>query len=177
MGGMTVLTLAQRRPGLFGPRVAGVALVSTSSGNLADLDFGLPQVLTRLRAAVLPLAAFTMRWRPGFAERTRRLAKDLVSAATWSLSFSSTDVDPALGRYVDAMIAGTPVDVIAEFYPAIAGLDASGAIAPLRRVPTLVLTGDADRMIPMAHSERIVEELLRWGEGSVEFVTVPDAGH
>jgi pimeloyl-ACP methyl ester carboxylesterase len=105
------------------------------------------------------------------------MAKDVVSAATWSLSFSSTDVDPALGRYVDAMIAGTPVDVIAELYPAIAGLDASGAIEPLRRVPTLVLTGDADKMIPMAHSERLVTELERAGDGSVEFVVVPDAGH
>jgi len=172
MGGMTVLTLAQRRPELFGTRVVGVALLATSSGNLADLDFGLPQLLTRVRAAVLPVAAFVMRWRPGFAEHTRRLAKDVVSAATWSLSFASTDVDPALGRYVDAMIGGTPVDVIAEFYPAIAGLDARGAIEPLRRVPTLVLTGDADKMIPQAHSERIVAELP-----DSTFVAVPGAGH
>jgi pimeloyl-ACP methyl ester carboxylesterase len=177
MGGMTVLTLAQRRPGLFGTRVAGVALVSTSSGNLADLDFGLPQLLTRLRAAVLPVAAWTMRRRPVFAEHTRKLAKGIVSAVTWSLSFSSTDVDPALGRYVDAMIGGTPVDVIAELYPAIAGLDASGAIEPLRRVPTLVLTGDADKMIPMAHSQQLVEELERSGDGAVQFVVVPCAGH
>ncbi|HEV7727122.1 MAG TPA: alpha/beta hydrolase [Modestobacter sp.] len=172
MGGMTVLSLAQRRPELFGTRVAGVALVSTSGGGLGDLDFGLPHLLTRLRTAVLPVAAWTMRRRPAFAERTRRLAKDVVSAATWSLSFSSTDVDPALGRYVDAMIAGTPVDVIAEFYPAIAGLDAGGAIEPLRRVPTLVLTGDADKMIPQAHSERIVEQLA-----DAQFVVVPGAGH
>jgi pimeloyl-ACP methyl ester carboxylesterase len=172
MGGMTVLTLAQRRPELFGTRIAGVALVSTSSGNLADLDLGLPQLLTRVRTAVLPVAAWTMRRRPAFAEHTRRLARGLVSAATWSLSFSTTDVDPALGRYVDAMIGGTPVDVIAELYPAIAGLDASGAVEPLRRVPTLVLTGDADRMIPMAHSERLVAELP-----DAEFVVVPGAGH
>ncbi|GAB3359301.1 alpha/beta fold hydrolase [Modestobacter lapidis] len=177
MGGMTILTLAQHRPDLFGSRVAGVALASTSSGNLADLDFGLPQLLTRVRAAVLPVAAFVMRRRPGFAEHARRLAKDVVSAATWSLSFASADVDPALGRYVDAMIAGTPVDVIAEFYPAIAGLDAGGAIEPLRRVPTLVLTGDADKLIPQAHSERIVEELGRTGSDSTEFVVVPGAGH
>ena len=177
MGGMTVLTLAQRRPELFGTRVAGVALVSTSSGNLADLDLGLPQLLTRLRAAVLPVAAFVMRRGPRLAERTRWLARDVVSAATWSLSFSSTDVDPALGRYVDAMIAGTPVDVIAEFYPAIAGLDAGGAVEPLRRVPTLVLTGDADKLIPRAHSDRIVEELGREGSDRTEYVVVPDAGH
>jgi pimeloyl-ACP methyl ester carboxylesterase len=172
MGGMTVLTLAQRRPELFGTRIAGVALVSTSSGNLADLDFGLPQLLTRLRTAVLPVAAWTMRRRPALAEHTRKLAKGIVSAATWSLSFSSTDVDPALGRYVDAMIGGTPVDVIAELYPAIAGLDASGAIEPLRRVPTLVLTGDADKMIPKAHSEKLAAELP-----DARFVVVPDAGH
>jgi pimeloyl-ACP methyl ester carboxylesterase len=177
MGGMTVLSLAQRCPELFGTRVAGVALVSTSSGGLDDLDFGLPRLLTRLRTAVLPLAAYAMRRRPGFAERTRRLAQDVVSAATWALSFSSTDVDPALGRYVDAMIAGTPVDVIAEFYPAIAGLDASGALDPLLRVPTLVLTGDADKMIPKAHSERIVEQLGQAGDGRVRFLVVPGAGH
>ena len=106
-----------------------------------------------MRPAVLPVAAWTMRRRPALAERTRRLAAGIVSAATWSLSFASTDVDPALGRYVDAMIAGTPVDVIAEFYPALAGLDETGALEPLRRVPTLVLTGDADKMIPKAHSE------------------------
>jgi len=176
MGGMTVLTLAQRRPELFGTRVAGVALVSTSSGNLADLDFGLPSLLTRVRAAVLPVAVWTMRRRPGIAEHTRKLAKGIVSAATWSLSFASTDVDPALGRYVDAMISGTPVDVVAEFYPAIAGLDASGAIGPLRRVPTLVLSGDADKMIPMAHSERLMEQLVQ-GAGTAEFVVVPEAGH
>jgi pimeloyl-ACP methyl ester carboxylesterase len=118
-----------------------------------------------------------MRWRPALAERTRRLAGDLVSAVTRSLSFASSDVDPALIRYLDAMIAGTPVDVIAEFYPALAGLDQTGSLEPIRRVPTLVLTGDADKMIPKAHSELIVERLGRAGDSGVEFVVVPDAGH
>jgi pimeloyl-ACP methyl ester carboxylesterase len=172
MGGMTIMGLAALRPELFGSRVVGVALISTSSGNLADLSFGLPEMLTRVRAAVLPVAAWTMRRRPAFAERTRWLAADLVSAATWSLSFASTEVDPALGRYVDAMIAGTPVDVIAEFYPALAGLDHTGSLEPLRRVPVLVLTGDKDKMIPQQHSDLIVAQLP-----DVEYVVVPDAGH
>jgi pimeloyl-ACP methyl ester carboxylesterase len=172
MGGMTVMGLASLRPELFGPKVVGAALISTSSGNLAELSFGLPELLTRVRAAFFPVAAWTMRWRPALAERTRRLAGDLVSAVTRSLSFASSDVDPALTRYVDAMIAGTPVDVIAEFYPALAGLDETGSLEPLRRVPTLVLTGDADKMIPKGHSELIVERLP-----DSEFVVVPEAGH
>ena len=119
-------------PGAVRDRVVGVALLSTSSGNLAELTFGLPELLTRVRAAFFPVAAWTMRRRPALAERTRRLAADLVSAVTRSLSFASSDVDPALTHYVDAMIAGTPVDVIAEFYPALAGLDETGSLEPLR---------------------------------------------
>jgi pimeloyl-ACP methyl ester carboxylesterase len=176
MGGMTVMALAAVHPELFGDRIVGVALMSTSSGNLADLDFGLPELLTRVRGAVLPMAAWTMRRRPLLAERTRRLAADVVSAVTRSLSFAS-DVDPALARYVDAMIAGTPVDVIAEFYPAIAGLDHTAALSPLRRVPTLVLTGDRDRLIPMEHSDTLVELLRKDGGEHVEYVVLPEAGH
>ena len=177
MGGMTIMGLAARRPELFGSRVVAAALISTSSGNLADLNFGLPDLLTRMRAAVFPVAAWTMRRTPGVAERTRRLAAYLVSTATRSLSFASTDVDPALAHYVDAMIAGTPVDVIAEFYPALAGMDHTGSLEPLRGIPVLVLTGDRDKMIPKEHSELIVEHLGGPANASLEFVVVPDAGH
>jgi pimeloyl-ACP methyl ester carboxylesterase len=176
MGGMTIMGLAELHPELFGDRVVGVALISTSSGNLSELTFGLPDLLTRVRAAVLPVAAWTMRRIPRVAEGTRRVAADLVSTATRSLSFASTDVDARLARYVDAMIAGTPVDVIAEFYPALAGMDHTGSLEPLRGIPTLVLTGEQDTMIPKAHSEEIVEHL--GGEsGTTEFVVVPEAGH
>jgi pimeloyl-ACP methyl ester carboxylesterase len=177
MGGMTIMALAAVRPELFGDRVVGAALLSTSSGNLAELSFGLPEMLTRVRAAVIPVAAWTMRRRPGLAERTRRLAASVISAATWSLSFASTDVDPALGRYVDAMIAGTPVDVIAEFYPALAGLDETGSMEPLRAVRTLVLTGDQDTLIPAEHSQRLVELLGGPDAARVTFVVVPGAVH
>src|SRR3954447_9115751 len=89
MGGMTIMGLAAVAPELFGSRIVGVALVSTSSGNLAGLNFGLPELLTRVRAAVFPVAAWTMRRRPALAERTRRMAAGIVSAATRSLSFGS----------------------------------------------------------------------------------------
>jgi pimeloyl-ACP methyl ester carboxylesterase len=177
MGGMTIMGLAALRPELFGPRIAAVALISTSSGQLAELNFGLPELLTRVRAAVLPVAAWTMRRRPALAERTRRIAADLVSVVTRSLSFASADVDPALTRYVDAMIAGTPVDVIAEFYPALAGMDEVGSLEPLGTLPTLVLTGDKDRMIPKKHSDLIVERLGEAGNTTATYVVVPDAGH
>jgi pimeloyl-ACP methyl ester carboxylesterase len=177
MGGMTVLQLAARRPDLFGTRVVGVGLVSTSAGGLEDLDLGLPGVLTRVRGAVFPLAGYVMRHRPTWAEWVRRSAADVVSWATKALSFARPDVDPRLVDYVDAMIAGTPVEVIAEFYPAVVGLDASGAIEPLTRVPVLVLSGDEDKLIPQGHSDRIVAELTAAGARDLRYRVVPRAGH
>jgi len=177
MGGMTVLQLAARRPDLFGSRVVGVGLVSTSAGGLDDLDLGLPGVLTRVRGAVFPLAGYVMRHRPTWAEWIRRSAADVVSWATKALSFARPDVDPRLVDYVDAMIAGTPVEVIAEFYPALVGLDASGAIEPLAHVPVLVLSGDEDKLIPQGHSDRIVAELTAAGARDLRYRVVPNAGH
>ena len=75
------------------------------------------------------------------------------------------------------MIAGTPVDVIAEFYPALAGLDETGALEPLRAVPTLVLTGDKDTLIPPEHSDKLVELLGGADAERVEHVVVAEAGH
>ncbi|MEI4279448.1 alpha/beta hydrolase [Klenkia terrae] len=177
MGGMTLLQLAARRPELFGTRVVGVALVSTSAGGLDDLDLGLPGVVTRLRAAVFPVAGYVMRHRPGWAEFVRRAAADVVSWATKALSFAGDDVDPRLVDYVDAMIGGTPVEVIAEFYPALVGLDASAALEPLAAIPVLVLTGDADKLIPQGHSDRIVAALTAAGARDVRYRVVPDSGH
>ncbi|MEJ7702384.1 MAG: alpha/beta fold hydrolase [Geodermatophilaceae bacterium] len=64
MGGMAIMGLAERRPELFGPRVVGVALLSTSTGNLASVGFGMPQAITGLSTAVLPVLAKLARRRP-----------------------------------------------------------------------------------------------------------------
>ena len=59
------MALADRHPELFGPRVIGVALMSTSTGRLAEVSFGLPAVTARLRAPVMPLVLRAMRSGPG----------------------------------------------------------------------------------------------------------------
>ena len=42
MGGMTVMSLAEKHPRLFAERVLGVGLVSTSAGGLDQITLGLP---------------------------------------------------------------------------------------------------------------------------------------
>jgi len=172
MGGMAIMGLAERRPELFGPRIVGVALLSTSTGNLASVGFGFPQAITGLSTAVLPLVAKLARQRPQVAEHTRRLGKDIAFLATKRMSFSGRDVTPGLASYVDRMIASTPAEVIGAFFPSLAGFDKSGELGPLQDVATLVMCGDADRTTPKAHSELLAQML----PGS-QLVIFEDAGH
>ena len=79
MGGMTIMGLAALQPRTLRHPDHGRGADLHLQRQLADLNFGLPELLTRVRAAVFPVAAWTMRRRPAFAERTRRVAGDLVS--------------------------------------------------------------------------------------------------
>jgi pimeloyl-ACP methyl ester carboxylesterase len=56
MGGMTLMALADQRPELFGERIAAVALVSTSSGQIATRPFGLPARFDATALRVAPKA-------------------------------------------------------------------------------------------------------------------------
>lgn len=172
MGGMAIVGLAEHRPELFGPRIVGVALLSTSTGNLASVGFGMPQAITGLSTAVLPLVARLARQRPQVAERTRRLGKDVAFMATKRMSFSGREVTPGLASYVDRMIASTPADVIGAFFPALSGMDKSGVLGPLEQVAVLIMCGDSDRVTPKGHSELLVEQLP-----DAQLVIVPDSGH
>ena len=63
MGGMTILELARTAPQLFGDRVVGVALMSTSAGEMAHVTLGLPSFaahgLRVLAPSVIPLGRRT----------------------------------------------------------------------------------------------------------------------
>lgn len=172
MGGMSVLALAEQRPELFGSQVRAVALLSTSSGGLAGLDLGLPRALAPLKLVALPLLARGMRARPRLAELTRRFGSDLSWWLTRSYSFGDPDVSPALVDYVGRLIAQTPVEVIADFFGTLLGHDKVTALPALRRVETLLVSGAADRLIPLAHTEAMAAELPE-----AELLVVPGAGH
>ena len=172
MGGMTVMALADRHPELFRSRVVGVALLSTSTGRLAEVTLGLPSVTAKLRAPVLPLALRVMRSRAGLIERTRRIGSDIAWLLTRRYSFGSTDVSPALVEYVGRMIAATPVEVVADFFPALNAHDKLDALDRFANLETLVGVGDRDLLTPVEHSERMVAALP-----NAELLVLEGAGH
>jgi pimeloyl-ACP methyl ester carboxylesterase len=171
MGGMTVMALADQHPELFGERVVGVALLSTSPGRLAEVAFGMPALAGRLLRRMAPRALDALGRQPGLVERGWRLGKDVAYVLTKRYSFA-TDVSPSLVEFCAGMIAATPIEVVAELYPAFAAHDKLSALPVLDGVETLVLCGDSDALTPRRHSEAIVEEIP-----GAELVIVPNGGH
>jgi pimeloyl-ACP methyl ester carboxylesterase len=172
LGGMSIMALADQHPELFGPRVVGVALLSTSAGKLAEISFGLPAVLGPVTRRTLPWLSRGARRAPTTFERGRGLSADLVFVLSRRIAFGSTDVSPALVDFVGEMLAQTPIDVIAEFYDTFVSHDKLEALPVLERVEVLVLCGTSDRMTPASHSEAIAAALPE-----AQLVLVEGAGH
>ncbi len=172
MGGMAVMSLVDRHPELFGPRVIGVALISTSTGGLAEVSFGLPAVTARLRTPVMPLLLRTMRSRAGLIERGRKVGADLAWLVTRHYSFGSAAVSPALVDYVEGLIAGTPVDVVADFFPALTAHDKISSLPRLAGLEILIVVGEKDLLTPEEHSRRMTDLLPH-----AELLVLDGAGH
>ncbi|KAA0935540.1 alpha/beta fold hydrolase [Streptomyces apricus] len=172
MGGMTVMALADQYPELIRERVVGVALVGTSSGRLGEVNFGLPVAGVNAVRRVLPGVLKALGQRAELVERGRRATADLFAGIIKRYSFASRDVDPAVARFAERLIEGTPIDVVAEFYPAFTDHDKTAALARFADLPVLVLAGVKDLVTPSEHSEAIADLLP-----DAELVLVPDAGH
>ena len=172
MGGMSIMALADRHPELFGSRVVGVALVNTSCGDMGEMTLGLPLVLAK---AVRPLAPGTLRGlgrRAELVDKARGLGADLAFVVTRKMAFADKHVSPSVVGFLEQMIRETPIDVIAEYYPALMAHDKIGCLDVLGGVPMLVLAGGRDRLTPAEHARRIAAALP-----DAELVEVEEAGH
>jgi pimeloyl-ACP methyl ester carboxylesterase len=173
---MTIMALAAQRPDLFlaGGRVAGVALVGTSAGKLAQVSLGLPAAVARLTQGITPKVWIGLGKRGTFvdARRQRGMGSDIGYALTRRLSFGDKNVSPILVEIMERMINATSAEVISAFAPAFLSHDKLAALANLRDIPVLVLNGSADVLTPPDHSDAIVAELP-----DAEHVVVQGAGH
>ncbi|GGM03046.1 alpha/beta fold hydrolase [Nakamurella endophytica] len=171
MGGMALIALAGRQPELFADRVVGVGLVSTAAQR-----FGIPGLGNTLLAGttspLLRLLSLTAGRYTSLIERGRAGTHDAVWLLTRTLGFARTDVPAAVVDYLDEMISGTPVDVIADFAPALVMMDEADSLPALAGIPTVIVCGDSDRMTPAVRSEFLAHALP-----DAELVIIAKAGH
>jgi pimeloyl-ACP methyl ester carboxylesterase len=171
MGGMTVMGLADHHPELFGTKILGVALLSTSSGKVAESFLQVPAALSVPFRRLAPHAASTISRRATILEHGRRAGSDVSFLFTRRVAFGS-DVGPALVEFVERMLAATPIEVLADFLPTFVDHDKLDALTALTGVETVVMVGDRDRLTPPDHSRAIMARLP-----DAEFVVVPSTGH
>lgn len=172
MGGMSIMALAEQRPELFAERVAGVALISSSGGDMDTVSFGMPKVVGALRKPLMPLLATGMRSRARILERARRTGSDVVWLATRRWAFGTRAVSSSLVDYVERMNSSTPVATIAAFLATIDEHNRYDALHAFSGIETLVMAGEKDVMTPLDHSRRLAEALP-----NCEFVEVAGGAH
>ncbi|HEX3004772.1 MAG TPA: alpha/beta hydrolase, partial [Angustibacter sp.] len=155
MGGMTVMAYAGTHPSEVRVRVRGVALVSTSAGDLHGLGRRGEAPLMRTIARV-----------PGV-----RAGRAITHEGQRRLLFGvhATSDDVAATR---EMVAATRLSTIGRYYGALSRHDEAEALAALADVPTHVLVGERDRLTPVSHARRLAELVPH-----ARLDVLPDVGH
>ena len=188
MGGMATLALASQRPELFGARIVGVALVCSSAGDaplvlgrpiaafgpldtLATAAIALSRGATKASHVVTNSALQLAGQAPALTARARSAISSLEAAITRRMSFARP-VPDEVARFSGDVIASTPVAVIAGFYLSFFEFDLYDTVGVLRRVQTLVLSGDSDRVTPPWHGAQIAARLP-----DARVVELESAGH
>ncbi|GAA1526226.1 alpha/beta hydrolase [Kribbella lupini] len=185
MGGMTLMALADQRPELFGSRIVGAALVSTSSGQMTSRAFGLPARLDGAAAVVAPRA---MNLAGARMEKRRKpvvVQAEQEAARAWRQVASTRLRRPALrqlvfGKKVDpaevdvllADLETLPGRSFSGFFEAITQHDLGHALAVLDDIPVEVMHGTRDRLLPPRHANRIAQLIP-----SSRLWMYPGAGH
>jgi pimeloyl-ACP methyl ester carboxylesterase len=171
MGGMTIHSLADQRPDLFEDRIAGVALLSTSTGNIAKEIVGLPGVVSKMINPLVPAGAKLVRRRAGAIERGRHVGSDIGFLVTRLISYSP-GAPPSLIAFMEEMVLDTPIEVMAEFFDTFLSHDKLKALGVLKDVPVLISCGSRDVLTPLSHS-RVMADALP----TAEFQVLSGANH
>jgi pimeloyl-ACP methyl ester carboxylesterase len=172
MGGMTIMALAEEHPELFGDRITGVVFISTSAGNLQEVNLGVPDVVARFSRQLIPLITSTGKAGAGVIDAARRASTDLAWLLTRRYGFGSKHPNPALVSYVERMNQRTSTDVVARYVRTLFTHARFPALEALSQVRVLAVCGDRDQLTPMSHTEEILRVLPK-----TRLVVVPEAGH
>jgi pimeloyl-ACP methyl ester carboxylesterase len=166
MGGMTLMALAHRHPDLLA-RVAGVVLVATACGGLAERPFGLsPRPAAALRWVEQRLAGS-----PRWAGRARFGDPRLLGPGMcWLLLGRRSGTEAR--RITCEVVAGCRPVTVTGFMPTLRIHERDAALAAFATIPTTVLVGSRDRLTPPRAARRIVDALPTAG-----LTVFPDAGH
>jgi pimeloyl-ACP methyl ester carboxylesterase len=163
LGAMSIAAWAEHHDP--GEHARAAALVNTGLGDLlaGHLLFGeVGKVLNHPRASHAVIGARL---------RVPPFSSPLQQALIRYMAFGP-DATPAQVAFYERMLMQCPTDARSAVGVALSDMDLWHALARLT-IPTLVVTGDRDRLTPPAHARRIAEELPR----PAGLIELRDTGH
>jgi pimeloyl-ACP methyl ester carboxylesterase len=167
MGAMAIVAMAEQRPELFGPRVAGAVLIGASSSDLFRGAMGSIAEFLRLRLGTFASAARRV-------DRVRRAV--LASPADVGGVFArmtqfGPEPPPHLVDHIVGLAGRARAEVWTDGLAELMEMDLRHAL-PRVRVPAIVIVGQHDRVTPPATAVDLVGALP-----DARLVVVEHAGH
>jgi pimeloyl-ACP methyl ester carboxylesterase len=171
MGGMAVMAALAQRPDLLEERVAGIVLVNTAaSAVISGLGGGsvaatIAFARERVRSSLIGRALYG-----GLDDAGLPRGNDLATLATRMFGVGSDAPEDAV-RQVRRLVLDSRPHVAGEMWRTAGTLDQL-AVARVITVPTLIIAGARDRVLPVHHSRRLANTLT-----DAELVELPGVGH
>jgi pimeloyl-ACP methyl ester carboxylesterase len=154
MGGMSIISLAEHHPELFGDKVLGTALISTTAGGLDPGRILFPMLPLGLGGTVTGRVVRTLDRGHLVVDKARAWGRILADVVTDRYAFGG-DVPADYVEFVYDMLNATPFEVVADFYPAFATLDKFDHLEVLGRAPTSIICGTDDKITGLDHSREL----------------------
>lgn len=171
MGGMSIMAFAERHPQMFHERISGVGLVATTAGGLRPHRMVSRFIPDRVGDLVAPRLITALANAPELVDSARARGSNIGFLVADQFAFGG-EAPASQVEFLDEMLAGTPVQVLAEFFPGFSTLDKFAVLERFADVPTTVICGTKDRLTPVGHSRKMASRI----PGS-RLVEVPGAGH
>lgn len=167
MGAMVLLAYSRLFAEAIGTRVVGVGLIAGAATGLTDV--GLGRFLHRYTVMSLQTA---VRHAPRAMQASKRFSRHLFEPLMREASAGTRTISPHLLAVATTMLNETPLLTMAGFLTSLIHFDEIEGLHRLGAVPTLVLAGSADIVVPFAHSVVLASQL-----GDCELVRVEGGSH
>lgn len=167
MGAMTILAYARLFPETIGTRIVGVGLLAGAANSVTRV--GLGRLLNGPAVTSLRVA---MRHAPRAMQASKHFTRHLFEPIMREATLGTRKISPRVLAVATAMLNETSLLTMASFLESLMRFDETATLHRLGTIPTLVLAGSADIVIPFAHSVVLASQL-----DDVELVRLDGAGH
>lgn len=171
MGGMAIMAFAERHPEVFAARIAGVALIATTAGDLKPHQILSRMIPNRVGEFMAPRLVAALASAPELVDSSRKRGSNIGFLVAERFAFGG-DPPPAEVEFLNSMLDGTSMKVIGAFFPVFSAHDKFEFLALIDKVPTTIIGAGRDRITDVSHSRRMAEVMP-----GARYVEVPEAGH